>query len=81
MPLPEGFFEGRCRPDRTTDVGAERTGRDKARLTVARFACAADDLKEMLDCLALWPHQDKDPVREIYLIDQRDSGPVGRRRK
>jgi hypothetical protein len=80
MPLPDGVFEGRCRPNRTTDTAAEQTGRDRARLTAARFAYDAEDLKELLDSLALWPSTDSDPVREIYLIDQRDAGPVGRRR-
>ena len=78
MPLPEGFFEGRCRPDRTTDIAAEQTGRDRARLTAARFAHDTDDLRMILDSLALWPSMDSEPVREIYLIDQRDR-PVGRR--
>jgi hypothetical protein len=32
--------------------------RDAARLTVARQARDANDLKQLIDMLGLWPHQD-----------------------
>jgi len=35
--------------------------RTKARLTAARFARDADELRTLLDMLALWPNQDPPP--------------------
>lgn len=42
--------------------------RAQARLTVARHARDADDLRHLLDVLALWPAQDAAAAQESTLV-------------
>jgi hypothetical protein len=75
--MPEGTFEARCPlPEKLP-----KTARDRARLATAHFAADADDLREMLNLLDLWPASDGEAVREVYLIDHRDAGPTRRKRQ
>lgn len=45
-------------PTATRDARRNQANRVRARRTVATNAHAADDLRLLLDMLALWPHQD-----------------------
>lgn len=45
-------------PAAVRDAKRNKAYRVKARRTVANNAQAADDLRMLLDMLALWPHQD-----------------------
>lgn len=72
--MPEGTFEARCPLPRQLP----QTARERARLATAYFATDAEDLTRMLHMLNLWPDQDTEVVREVYLIDQRDAGPARR---
>jgi hypothetical protein len=75
--MPEGTFEARC----PLPKQLPQTARERARLATAYFATDAEDLREMLHMLDLWPAADGEAVREVYLIDHRDAGPARRKRR
>lgn len=56
----DGIFDARCpKPDSVTDVAAALEQRQAARKAVAGFAADTQDLRYLLDVLALWPADDE----------------------
>jgi hypothetical protein len=76
----DGIFDGRCpRPGRVADVQTALQQRDHVRKVVAGFATDADDLRYLLDALALWPSDDEEAFsvrnKSLLPLARLDRGP------
>ena len=78
--MPRQWFTANTRLAPVTDQAHAIKVRDRARLTAARNAASADELRRFLTVLALWPAQDAEEINaQTELVTRPDIGPVPRR--